>query len=170
MRSCAAVDNVPTPRGPREESGLMEWATAVTAISTAVIAVVVTISAVVVVRALIELNRLGRAVRTQLERLEYEARPALDSARTIARDAERLVASVRSEVDGFTGVSQDVRQRLTRAAEAVEERLRDIESVVDMVQYEVEETALDVAAALRTTRRSASVLRAMKRAIMGRGR
>lgn len=148
----------------------MEWAAAVTAISTAVIAVVLTVSAAVAVRTLVEINRVGRSVRTQLERLEYEARPALDSARTIAKDAERLVASVRSEVDGFTGVSHDVRERLQRAAEAVEERLRDIEAVVDTVQYEVEETALDVAAALRTTRRSASVLRAMKRAIMGRGR
>jgi uncharacterized protein YoxC len=148
----------------------MEWAAAVTAVSTAVIALVVTVGAVVLVRWIGELYRLGRTVRRQLERLEHEARPALESARAVARDTERLVASVRQEIEGFAGASKDVRDRLNRAADAVEERLHDIESVVDMVQYEVEETALDVAAALRTTRRSASVLRAMKRAFLGRRR
>lgn len=148
----------------------MEWAAAVTAIATVIIALVLTVGAVALVRWLGEMHRLGQAVKQQLERLQYEARPALDSARAITRDAEKLVASVRAEVEGFAGASKEVRDRLTRVADAMEERLGDIESVVDMVQYEVEETALDVAAALRTTRRGTSVLRAMKRAFLGRRR
>jgi uncharacterized protein YoxC len=148
----------------------MQWAAAVTAIATVVIALVLTVGAVALVRWLGEMSRLGRAVKQQLERLEYETRPTLDSARAITRDVEKLVSSVRDEIEGFAGASKDVRDRLTRVADAMEERLRDIESVVDMVQYEVEETALDVAAALRTTRRGTSVLRAMKRAFLGRRR
>ena len=44
------------------------------------------------------------------------------------------------------------------------------DALIDVLQYEVEETALDIAAAMRTTRRGTTVLRAMKRAFLGRGR
>ena len=66
--------------------------------------------------------------------------------------------------------SRDLRARLQRAADAAEGRLGDLEALLDVLYEEVEETALDVASALRTTRRGASVLSAMKRAFLRRSR
>ena len=80
------------------------------------------------------------------------------------------MTTIREEVDGFADVSRDVRDRIGDLAESVEERLDDLETVVDILHEEIEETALDIAAALRSTRRGASVVRAVKRVFLGRGR
>lgn len=148
----------------------MNWAVAVSAISTAVIALVLLVCGVAWLRWLAELQRLADSAERLLDILDRDARPALQSARAVVEDAGKMVASVRREVDGITDTAQDVRERVSRVARSADERLRDMEALLDVVQYEVEETALDVAAALRTTRRGASVLGAMKRAFVGRGR
>lgn len=148
----------------------MEWAAVVSAVSTAVIAVVVVAVAVVGLRLLAELNRAAKRIERVADVLDRDARPALISARTVVEDVAKVVATVRSEVDGMVETSRDVRSRVNRLSHSVEDRLQDLEALLDVVQYEVEETALDVAAALRTTRRGASVFRTMKRAFLGRGR
>ncbi len=148
----------------------MTWAVAVSAIGTAVIAVVLLVCGVVWLRWLSELRQLAVSVERLVDVLDRDARPALQAARTLAEDANRMVTAVKTEVDGFAGTARDLRKRVSRAARSADDRLRDLEALLDVVQYEVEETALDVAAALRTTRRGASILGAMKRAFAGRGR
>jgi len=148
----------------------MSWADAVTAVSTAIIAV----SLVALVLSLLVWLREMRGMQQMVERLldvvDREARPALQSARTIMEDGQRLVASFRQEADGVVETAHDARERLERLVVKVDERLQDLDALIDVFQYELEETALDVAAALRTTRRGATVFRAMKRAFLRKGR
>jgi uncharacterized protein YoxC len=148
----------------------MGWAEVVTAISTAIVALGVVVAGVMAVVTLNEFRSLARAVQRVTELLERDARPTLDSARRLVDDAQHVVSSVRREADDIVHSSQDVRERMQRLLERTEERLQDLDALIDVVQYEVEETALDVAAALRTTRRGATVFRAVKRAFLGRGR
>jgi len=148
----------------------MGWAEAVTAISTAIIALAVIVTGVAVVLTLKQFRSLQASVERTVELLERDARPTLDSARRLIDDAQHVMGSVRTETDGIVHSSKDVRKRLEALMERTEERLKDLDALIDVVQYEVEETALDVAAALRTTRRGASVFRTMKRAFLGRGR
>jgi uncharacterized protein YoxC len=148
----------------------MGWAEVVTAISTAIIAVAVILAGITVVMTLNEFRTLAQSVQRVAELLERDARPTLDSARRLVDDVQHVVSSVRREADDIVDSSQDVRERMQRLLQRTEERLQDLDALIDVVQYEVEETALDVAAALRTTRRGATVFRAMKRAFLGRGR
>ncbi|MBE0591704.1 MAG: hypothetical protein IH616_04815 [Gemmatimonadales bacterium] len=148
----------------------MAWAETVTAISTAVIAVAVIAAGVMVVSTLKQFRSLQGSIERTIELLERDARPTLDSARRLIDDAQHVMSSVRTEADGIVHSSKDVRERVDGLMRRTEERLQDLDALIDVVQYEVEETALDVAAALRTTRRGASVLRTMKRAFLGRGR
>jgi len=145
----------------------MGWAETVTAISTAIIALAVIATGVAVMFTLKQFRSLQAGT---IELLERDARPTLDSARRLIDDAQHVVGSVRTEADGIVHSSKDVRKRVEALMERTEERLKDLDALIDVVQYEVEETALDVAAALRTTRRGASVFRTMKRAFVGRGR
>lgn len=148
----------------------MGWAETVTAISTAIIALAVIVVGVMAVVVLRHFDALRVSIERTVELLERDARPTLDSARRLIDDAQHVVSSVRTEADGIVHSSKDVRERLDGLMRRTEERLQDLDALIDVVQYEVEETALDVAAALRTTRRGASVLRTMKRAFLGRGR
>jgi uncharacterized protein YoxC len=148
----------------------MVWAEVLTAISTAIIALVVLAVGVMLLALQRDVRALMRTVDRTVDHLDRDARPALDSARKLVDDASQLVSTVRSETDGIVHSSKDVRKRLEQLINRTEDRLHDLDALIDVVQTEVEETALDVAAALRTTRRGASVFRSMKRAFLKRGR
>ena len=138
----------------------MGWAEALTAVSTALIAVMLTVVCVVLVLLL----------RTLTKTFNNDGKPAIQSFRAMMDDATAVVTKVKGEVDGLADTSKGIRKRAERAAASLEDRLHDIETLVDVVQEEVEDTALDVAAAIRTTRRGGKLFKRMKRALLRRGR
>ena len=148
----------------------MGWAEALTALSTALIAVMLTVACVVLAFFLRDLRNGMAAVEALTKTLDQDGKPAVQSFRTLMDDASAVVATVKSEVDGLADTSKGIRKRAERAATSIEDRLRDIEALVDVVQEEVEDTALDVAAALRTTRRGGKLFKRMKLALLRRGR
>lgn len=148
----------------------MEWPQVVTALSTAAIALLLALPAVASFLLFGELRRAVRALERFGDTLEKEVVPTVQSARNVVQQASHVAVTVRTEVEGMAETSRDLRARVKRAADATEERLADLETLLDILYQEVEDTALDVAAALRTTRRGASVFSAMKRAFLRRGR
>jgi len=148
----------------------MVWPQVVSALSIAVIALVALVAGAALLMLFGELRRLSAELRRVTQTLDRDAAPALQSVRAAAEDAGKIVATVKSEVDGIVGTSQSLRTRVEGAVISVEDRIRDIETLLDVVLEEVEDTALDVAAALRTTRRGGRLFRKMKRALLGRRR
>lgn len=144
----------------------MDWAPIVTAIATATIAIVAVGFAVFG----LPMVRQAARVSAALEQLLLGTKPLLETAKSIVSEAGQVAVRLRTEVDGIVETSQDVRERVLNAAEAAEDRLIDIEALLDVLQDEVEDTALDVAAALRTTRRGTAIFGAMKRAFLGSGK
>ena len=144
----------------------MDWAPIVTAIATATIAIV----AVGFAAFGLPMVRQAARVSAALEQLLLGTKPLLETAKSIVSEAGQVAVRLRTEVDGIVETSQDVRERVLNAAEAAEDRLIDIEALLDVLQDEVEDTALDVAAALRTTRRGTAIFGAMKRAFLGSGK
>lgn len=130
------------------------WVAVVTALSLAVIA----LAAVTVAIALAFAARAAQLLFRSIERLSG---PAID-------DARQLVAGIRREADALVGTSRDIRLRIIKAADAAEERLSDLDSLVEVVQEEVEETALDAVAALRNARRGLHGFRWARRALARR--
>ncbi len=144
----------------------MDWAPIVTAIATATIAIVAVGFAVFG----LPMVRQAARVSAALEQLLLGTKPLLETAKSIVSEAGQVAVRLRTEVDGIVETSQDVRERVLNAAEAAEDRLIDIEALLDVLQDEVEDTARDVAAALRTTRRGTAIFGAMKRAFLGSGK
>jgi uncharacterized protein YoxC len=134
------------------------------------IALAVTIAGLALLPVLIEVRRLVPELRRLTENIDRETRPVLDSVRGLVGDASKAVATVRSEVDGLANTSRGLRDRVERAADTVEDRLLDLDALLDVVQQEVEDAALDISAALRTTRRGGKILRKMKRRFLDRRR
>ncbi len=147
----------------------MAWE-AITAISVAVMAVVWAVVAVSLLAWMQARRRTWEALDRFAEFLEREGIPALVAARGAAEDVAQAVRSVRSEVHEVVEISRKLRGRVEEAAASLAERVREVEAVLDVLQDELEETALDLAAALRTARRGGSVIRAFKRAVLGKGR
>lgn len=76
-----------------------------------------------------------------------------------AADATRgLAAKVQDEVTELVRTSQRLRFEVDRGVRKAKRRLQDLDAVAEVVQEEIEETALDVAATLRTVRVGRGVL------------
>lgn len=124
---------------------LPTWVGVVSALSLAIIALAAMVGAGAIVAA-----ALG--VRATVKALKNFAGPAIS-------DVRQLIGSIKNEADALVGASRDVRQRIVRAADAAEERLTDLDALAEVVQQELEETALDAAATMRDLRRGLSVWR-----------
>lgn len=148
----------------------MGWAEALTAISTAAIALALIAASAGLPFMMRDLRNLLTILDALTKSLEHDGKPTIQSLKSLIEDASAVVATVRSEVDGLAETSKGIRKRAENAAASIDDRLRDLEALVDVVQEEVEETALDIAAALRTTRRGGKLFRRMKRALLRRGR
>lgn len=144
---------------------------AVAAISLAIIAFVVVVSVIVwlIWFARMHQNMWGR-LEDVLDWMDQEARPTLELARTVLQDSAHISTVLKRETDEFANTAGGIRQGLVRVRDAAEERLQDLDTLLEVVQEEVEDTMLDVASALRTTRRGTKIFRTMKRAFLGRGR
>ena len=83
---------------------------------------------------------------------------------------EALIATrkVKGEVEGFVELSAEARAKVRGAIDTVETRLQDLDALVEVLQEEAEETALDVASFVRTTRRAGGVLGAARRMLARR--
>ena len=86
-----------------------------------------------------------------------------------ADETSRVALTIRDEVQALSGTSRDVRERIQRTAASLEERFVEFDTLLDILHDEVEDTVLDVAAVLRTTRRGTGLLRGFRR-VFGRRR
>ncbi len=100
------------------------------------------------------LRKQSRALRAQVNAFTGEARA--------------VTLRLKGELEGFADLSADARHRLKGAIESVDTRLKDLDALVEVVQEEAEETALDVASFIRTVRRTGGILGAARRRLQRR--
>jgi hypothetical protein len=86
----------------------------------------------------------------------------------VTTDARTVMGRLKVEVEGYVDLSGEARTKLKGAMTALERRLEDLDTLADVLQDEVEDTALSAASLLRTVRRSGAVLGAAKRAVTRR--
>lgn len=130
------------------------WVAPTIAIALAVMAACLLVMGGVALAIGVGLRARTRALTAQLANLTADARAV----------ADRL----KIEIDGYADLAGDTRARLKGAVDAVQTRLEDLDSLADVLQDEIEETALSAASLLRTVRRSGAVLGAARRAVRRR--
>jgi len=121
------------------------------------------------IAAIIALRKIGEAAAA-LRRLEEDAAPALGVVRQVAEQGQEVAAAVRGEILALVETSRQVRVRLDGGITRVQERLADLQALYDVVEEELEETALDVAATLRRLRLGTSLATRLRRTFRRHGR
>ena len=129
-------------------NGVPEWVGPTIAISLVVIATSFLVMGAVVLAMGLGIRRKVKAVRGQLAKYNDELKT--------------LTGRLRSEIDGYASLSTEARGKLRGAIDTVDSRLKDLDALVEVLQVEAEETALDAAAFLRTVRRSGRILSAAR--------
>ncbi|HXE57012.1 MAG TPA: hypothetical protein VNK43_03355 [Gemmatimonadales bacterium] len=129
------------------------WVGPVAAISLLVIALVYLGIGIGLLLAARALAAKQRALADSLRELRRDLAPALESVKRIAADGEHMARAVRHEIVGVTRTTRRLRRRVDLLADRMAQRLDELDALYEVVQDEVEETALDLAAGLRRARR-----------------
>jgi methyl-accepting chemotaxis protein len=135
---------------------LPTWVGVVMAISLAIIALAALVAGAAVVAA-------GMGVRAGIKALKRFSGPAIT-------DVRQLIGSIKTEADALVGTSRDIRHRIVRAADAAEERLTALDSLAEVMQEELQETAIDAVEAMQNVRRGLSLWRWSRKALKSKKR
>jgi hypothetical protein len=83
-------------------------------------------------------------------------------------EAKGLASRLNVEAHEVIRTSSEIRHDVRRGVDRVRERLEDLDALAEVMQEELEETALDVAARVRSVRTGAGVIGRIRR-LLGRG-
>jgi hypothetical protein len=143
-----------------------DWVGPTVAISLVVIAVSMLGAAIGVAVGALRIAGEARKLSAMIRGHQEEVTQTLTAARRLTEQGQDLVLLLRQEVGAFTQTSRRIRRKLVRGVDSIETKLADLETLYDLVHDEVEDTALDVAAALRTSRRGNGMLGRVRRLLV----
>jgi len=101
---------------------------------------------------LLQLRKLARSVSSVAKRLEKETAPVVERARSVAENVDFITMSIRTDVQKLNASISGLNDRLKEASTQMEERIQDFSALVEVLQTEAEDLALDTAAAVRGVR------------------
>ena len=153
MMTLALVQVSPTP----------EWVGPMAAISLAVLALSFLGLAVAVAVAAFKLAGQVRKVGTLVDGLQDDISRTLKSVRRLTEQGQDVMVLVRHEAGAFAQTARRLRRKTVRAADRIEVKLEELETLYDVVHDEVEGAALDAAAALRSVRHGNGMLGRVRR-------
>ncbi|MGH7702431.1 MAG: DUF948 domain-containing protein [Gemmatimonadales bacterium] len=146
------------------------WVGPTVAISLATIAVAFVALAAILGPATRRAAQEAKALAQALARLNADLAPALKAMRDMAQQGQEVAAVVKTEVVAVVETSRRLRGRVEVGAERIQERLADLEALYDVVEEEVEDTALDLATFLRRVRSGGSWWSRLRRLLPRRRR
>ena len=134
------------------------------ALSLVVIALSFVVIALVLALTAREATGQLRHVGQLIEKLRGDLAPALEAMRGVAEDGRRFTSVITEEASELAAASR-------RFREAMHDRLANLDAIYEVLEEEVEETALDVATTLRTMRSRAGWFGRLRRLLaLGSGR
>ena len=112
---------------------------------------------------------MARTAMRQLKSVKEEIEPALSSLRRITEAGADLSGDIKEELQEYLATSRALRHDLERGVRQVKGRLADLDALYEVVHEEVEDTALDVVAGVRSVRNGAGMISRIRRWLV-RGR
>jgi uncharacterized protein YoxC len=147
-------------------SASQDWVGPTMAISLAVIALSFLGIALAVAIAALKLTGQVQKIGALVDGLQDDVARTLKAVRHLTEQAQDVMVVVRQETGAFAQTGRRIRRKLVRAVDRVETKLEEMETLYDVVRDEVEGSALDLAAALRTVRRGNGVLGKVRRLLV----
>jgi len=150
------------------QAAVPAWVGPTMAISLAVIALAILGAAVAVGIAALRLATQVQRVGTVVDGMQDDIRQSLTAVRRLTEQGQDLVVVLRNEAGAFAQTGRRLRRKMVRGMDRMESKLADLETLYDVVHEEVEDTALDVAAALRSVRAGNGMLGRVRRLLVPR--
>lgn len=146
-------------------TGIPGWVGPTIAISLAIIALATVGASVAAYLIAKRASDQSRGLAKELADLRQDIRQTVAAVDRLIATGSEVGGRVRDEALALVDTSRRLRRSLLHGARRVRGRLEDLDALYEVVHGEVEETALDVAATLRSVRTGASALTRIKRLI-----
>jgi methyl-accepting chemotaxis protein len=101
----------------------------------------------------------------ELSGLREELGPALRSLNRMGEGGAEVAMLAKEEIREIVYATRRVRKDVEKTSKRLRHRVEDFDALLEVVQDEVEETALDVTAALRTARTGSGMIGQLRRLI-----
>jgi hypothetical protein len=137
------------------ERGMLEWTSGVLQIVVLVLGIGVLIATILL---LLSIRTGVHKFNATVDRLNTETKPLLDNATAIVGDAREVVAMVRTDVERLTDAASALSERILDAADITARRVDDVNAVLDVLQDELEDSAISAVSAIRGVRVGAGEL------------
>jgi len=143
-----------------------DWVGPVVAISLVILALSFLGMAIAVAVAAFKVGQQAKKVGALVDSLQDDIARTLRGVRNLTEQAQDVMVLVRQEAGAFAQTARRLRRKMVRGVDKIEAKLQDLETLYDVVHEEVEGTALDVAAALRSVRRGNGMLGRVRRILV----
>ncbi|HEU4681980.1 MAG TPA: hypothetical protein VFS51_09555 [Gemmatimonadales bacterium] len=143
-----------------------DWVAPTMAISLAILALSFLGMAIAVAVAVFRLTDQVKKIGSLVDGLQDDIARTLKGVRNLSEQAQDVMLLVRQETGAFAQTARRLRRKVVRGADQIEAKLEDLETLYDVVHSEVESTALDLAAALRSLRRGNGMLGRVRRILV----
>lgn len=151
------------------QAAMPGWVGPTAAVSLLVIALCFLVIPLVVVVVGRKAAEAAGEFRKEMAELRGELGPAIQAVNRVATKLEGISDQVGGELHEIVETSRRTRYDLERGLRRAKDRLEDLDALVEVVQEEVEETALDAAAAMRSMRTAGGAVGVIRRLLV-RGR
>jgi hypothetical protein len=118
--------------------------------------------AIAALRVAAQVKKVGALV----DGLQDDVARTLKGVRSLTEQAQDVMVLVRHETGAFAQTARRLRRKTVRAVDRVEAKLQDLETLYDVIHDEIEGTALDLAAGLRSLRRGNGMLGRVRRLLV----
>ena len=134
------------------------WFEQLTGIASGLMTVSLLVLTVFLVPAAWNFRKSHKRVNDLLDRVYGDINPIVRHASTIADNVDYITTSIRVDVQQVNETIAMANQRLLKAVEATEKRLRDVNALIDVAQREAEDMFVATASTLRGVRTGAAEL------------
>ena len=131
------------------ERGVLDWTNGILQLVVLILGVV---SLITLVALLITVRRGVERTNQLIDDFSKETRPLIAKATEVVADAREVVAMLRTDVERVTDAAGAISESLLDEAEITTRRVDDVNAVLDVLQDELEDTALSAVAAVRGVR------------------
>ena len=145
------------------ERGLLDWTNGILQLVLLLLGVATLVTLVML---LLTVRRGVSRLTAIVDDVTRDTKPLLVAATGMVTDTREIVAMLRTDVERFSDAAGAMSDQLHEVAEATARRVDDVNAVLDVLQHELEATAITTVAALSGIR---SGLRGGARSFRARG-
>lgn len=131
------------------DRGVLEWTNGILEMLVLLLA---TGALIALILLLLTMRDAVRKVHVTLDKLTDDTRPMLANANAIVGDAREMVATVKRDVAVVSDAAAAMGDTILDAAEVTAQRVDEVNAVLDVIQDELEETAITAVSAIRGAR------------------